>query len=90
MTTLAGSPGYAAPEVLTRQGHGKPVDMWAIGVITYTLLCGYTPFRSENRQELIQECTRARIDFHPKYWKKISEEAKGGHWTILSGSVSTD
>ncbi|KAL7006168.1 Calmodulin-dependent protein kinase cmk2 [Cystobasidiomycetes sp. EMM_F5] len=76
LTTLAGSPGYAAPEVLNRKGHGKPVDMWAIGVITYTLLCGYSPFRSENRQELIAETTRARVDFHEKYWNKITKEAK--------------
>jgi len=76
LTTLAGSPGYAAPEVLTRSGHGKPVDMWAVGVITYTLLCGYSPFRSETRQALIEETTKARVEFHDKYWKNISKEAK--------------
>jgi serine/threonine protein kinase len=33
-----------APEIFRKIGHGKPVDIWAIGVITYFLLCGYTPF----------------------------------------------
>ncbi|KAA1066367.1 phospholipid scramblase 1 [Puccinia graminis f. sp. tritici] len=55
LMTMCGSPGYAAPEILNNQGHGKPVDLWSIGVITYTLLCGYSPFRSENRAELIKD-----------------------------------
>ena len=37
LTTMAGSFGYAAPEVMEKKGHGKPVDMWSLGVITYTL-----------------------------------------------------
>ena len=31
LTSLAGSPGYAAPEVLLKKGHGKPVDLWSTG-----------------------------------------------------------
>lgn len=76
LTTMAGSFGYAAPEVMLKQGHGKPVDMWSMGVITYTLLCGYSPFRSESLQELIDECTSARIVFHERYWKDVSQDAK--------------
>jgi serine/threonine protein kinase len=45
-------------------------------VITYTLLCGYSPFRSENRDELIEETIRARVVFHERYWKDISQSAK--------------
>ncbi|KAH7364542.1 kinase-like domain-containing protein [Rhexocercosporidium sp. MPI-PUGE-AT-0058] len=58
------------------KGHGKPVDMWSLGVITYTLLCGYSPFRSENLQELIEECSSARVIFHERYWKDVSDDAK--------------
>lgn len=76
LMSMAGSPGYAAPEVLNKKGHGKPVDMWAVGVITYTLLCGYSPFRADSRQELINETTRARVEFHDKYWGKVSDQAK--------------
>ena len=76
LTTMAGSFGYAAPEVMLKRGHGKPVDMWSLGVITYTLLCGYSPFRSENLQDLINECTNNRITFHDRYWKDVSKDAK--------------
>ena len=76
LTTMAGSFGYAAPEVMLKQGHGKPVDMWSLGVITYTLLCGYSPFRSENLHDLIEECRRGQIVFHERYWKDVSKDAK--------------
>lgn len=76
LTTMAGSFGYAAPEVMLKKGHGKPVDMWSMGVITYTLLCGYSPFRSENLQDLIDECSNATVVFHERYWKDVSQDAK--------------
>ena len=76
LSTMAGSFGYAAPEIMLKQGHGKPVDMWSLGVITYTLLCGYSPFRSENVADLIEECKSGRIVFHGRYWKDVSSEAK--------------
>lgn len=76
LTTMAGSFGYAAPEVMLKKGHGKPVDMWSMGVITYTLLCGYSPFRSENLQDLIDECSSAQVVFHERYWKDVSHDAK--------------
>lgn len=76
LTTMAGSFGYAAPEVMLKQGHGKAVDLWSLGVITYTLLCGYSPFRSENLSDLIEECRSARIVFHERYWRDVSKDAK--------------
>lgn len=76
LTTMAGSFGYAAPEIMLKQGHGRPVDMWSLGVITYTLLCGYSPFRSENVADLIEESKSGRIVFHGRYWKDVSVEAK--------------
>lgn len=76
LQTMAGSFGYAAPEVMNREGHGKPVDMWSMGVITYTLLCGYSPFRSENLADLLEECTQGSVVFHERYWKDVSEDAK--------------
>lgn len=76
LTSMAGSFGYAAPEVMLKQGHGKAVDMWSLGVITYTLLCGYSPFRSENLSDLVEECRSGRIVFHERYWKDVSKDAK--------------
>ncbi|EPQ61318.1 Pkinase-domain-containing protein, partial [Gloeophyllum trabeum ATCC 11539] len=76
LTSLAGSFGYVAPEVLNKTGHGKKVDIWSTGIITYVLLCGYSPFRSDDAKELIRETTAARVEFHERYWKNVSEEAK--------------
>ncbi|KIM54948.1 hypothetical protein SCLCIDRAFT_1221562 [Scleroderma citrinum Foug A] len=74
--SLAGSFGYVAPEVLNHWGHGKAVDIWSTGIITYVLLCGYTPFRSDDPKEIIKETTEAKFDFHEAYWSKVSDEAK--------------
>ncbi|KAI7906123.1 kinase-like domain-containing protein [Cokeromyces recurvatus] len=76
LETVCGSPGYVAPEVLLQKGYGSAIDMWAVGVITYTLLCGYQPFQAEDQVELIDEITHARYDFHERYWRNISIDAK--------------
>jgi len=83
LKTMAGSFGYAAPEVMMKRGHSKPVDMWSLGVITYTLLCGYSPFRSESLAELIEETKNGRVVFHDRYWKDVSQEAKTFILTLL-------
>ncbi|BHF59827.1 Calcium/calmodulin-dependent protein kinase type 1 [Sparganum proliferum] len=75
-----GTPGYVAPEVLSaRDGkgsYGKEVDCWAIGVITYILLCGYPPFYDENDQELFRQIRRVQYEFDSPYWDEISDSAK--------------
>ncbi|KXL49217.1 hypothetical protein M433DRAFT_7859 [Acidomyces richmondensis BFW] len=83
LRTMAGSFGYAAPEVMLKQGHSKPVDMWSLGVITYTLLCGYSPFRSESLADLIDETKHGRVVFHERYWKDVSQQAKDFILTLL-------
>lgn len=50
-----------APEVIRKIGHGKPVDLWSIGVLTYFLLCGYTPFDSQNNVEELNRILAAGI-----------------------------
>ncbi|CAE6336686.1 unnamed protein product [Rhizoctonia solani] len=76
LQSLAGSFGYVAPEVLSSKGHGKPVDIWSTGIITYVLLCGYSPFRATSQAELVEETMRARIEFHHSFWCHISQNAK--------------
>lgn len=83
LKTMAGSFGYAAPEVMLKRGHSKPVDMWSLGVITYTLLCGYSPFRSESLADLIEETKHGRVVFHERYWKDVSQEAKAFIMSLL-------
>ena len=41
-------------------------------VITYVLLCGYSPFRSDDMKALIKETTEAKIEFHERYWQNVS------------------
>ncbi|CCF57439.1 hypothetical protein KAFR_0C04480 [Kazachstania africana CBS 2517] len=74
----AGSLGYVAPEVLTSDGHGKPCDIWSIGVITYTLLCGYSAFAAESVEGFLDECTQndKPVVFHKPYWDNVSEDAR--------------
>ncbi|KAK4565583.1 Calmodulin-dependent protein kinase cmk2 [Recurvomyces mirabilis] len=83
LKTMAGSFGYAAPEVMLKRGHSYPVDMWSMGVITYTLLCGYSPFRSESLADLIDETKHGRVVFHERYWKDVSQQAKAFIMTLL-------
>ncbi|KAF7377976.1 Protein kinase domain-containing protein [Mycena sanguinolenta] len=84
LTSLEGSIGYVAPEVLGKQGHGKAVDVWCTGIITYLLLCGYSPFRGDDPQTLYRETMEAKIKFHTKYWNNVSDEAKSFIKQLLS------
>ncbi|OJJ99267.1 hypothetical protein ASPACDRAFT_30088 [Aspergillus aculeatus ATCC 16872] len=77
LTTTCGTPGYMAPEIFKKSGHGKPVDIWAIGVITYFLLCGYTPFDRDSNLEEMQAILAADYSFTPlAYWRGVSPEAR--------------
>jgi len=77
LTTTCGTPGYMAPEIFKKSGHGKPVDVWAIGVITYFLLCGYTPFDRDSNLEEMQAILVADYSFTPmEYWRGVSLTAR--------------
>ncbi|WFD33893.1 calcium/calmodulin-dependent protein kinase [Malassezia cuniculi] len=77
LSTTCGTPGYMAPEIFKKSGHGKPVDMWAIGVITYFLLCGYTPFDRDTTMEEMQAIINGDYKFEPEiYWQGVSEQAR--------------
>ncbi|KAF9584803.1 Calcium/calmodulin-dependent protein kinase type 1 [Lunasporangiospora selenospora] len=76
LMTACGTPGYVAPEVLEQIGHGKPVDIWSVGVIAYTLLCGYTPFWGEDQPALFESIIAAQYEYEEEYWNDISALAK--------------
>ncbi|KAI9298331.1 Pkinase-domain-containing protein [Neoconidiobolus thromboides FSU 785] len=87
LTTLCGSRGYVAPEILLRNGHGKPADMWSIGILTYLLLSGINPFRSfeQDNSELITAMLEEKFHFKAKCWTSISDEAKDFISNLLRG-----
>ncbi|KAI8620314.1 kinase-like domain-containing protein [Chytriomyces sp. MP71] len=76
MRTACGTPGYVAPEVLKRQGYGREIDLWSLGVITYILLCGYPPFYDQNNVELFKQIMTGKYEFDRPWWDNISENAK--------------
>jgi len=77
LTTSCGTPDYVAPEVITAEGvYDKSVDMWSCGVITYVLLCGFSPFLSSNQTGLFEKIMKAEYDFPDPEWTHISETAK--------------
>lgn len=76
LKTMCGTPGYMAPEVILKTGHGKAVDMWSVGVLTYFLLCGYTPFDAPSHGEEVQKILNNTFSFAPEeYWAGVSEQA---------------
>ncbi|XP_043953066.1 calcium/calmodulin-dependent protein kinase type II delta 1 chain isoform X6 [Gambusia affinis] len=73
---FAGTPGYLSPEVLRKDPYGKPVDMWACGVILYILLVGYPPFWDEDQHKLYQQIKAGAYDFPSPEWDTVTAEAK--------------
>ncbi|PPQ70548.1 hypothetical protein CVT26_013135 [Gymnopilus dilepis] len=85
LTEICGTPGYMAPEIFKKTGHGKPVDVWAMGVITYFLLAGYTPFDRESQQQEMEAIIAGDYKFEPEeYWQNVSETAKDFVRTCLT------
>mmetsp|Transcript_1862 Transcript_1862/g.2094 ORF Transcript_1862/g.2094 Transcript_1862/m.2094 type:complete len:353 (+) Transcript_1862:148-1206(+) len=76
LLTQCGTPGYVAPEILNGTPYGTKVDMWSLGVIIYILLGGYPPFNGHDQRQLFKKIKKADYEFHRKYWKSISPEAK--------------
>ncbi|XP_052119876.1 calcium/calmodulin-dependent protein kinase type II alpha chain isoform X25 [Frankliniella occidentalis] len=73
---FAGTPGYLSPEVLKKEPYGKPVDIWACGVILYILLVGYPPFWDEDQHRLYAQIKIGAYDYPSPEWDTVTAEAK--------------
>jgi len=76
-----GTPGYVAPELVEcldddSCSYGLEVDMWALGVIAYILLCGYPPFFSEDDDEVFDQILDGSYDYPAAQWDHVSPLAK--------------
>ncbi|KAG5176912.1 kinase-like domain-containing protein, partial [Tribonema minus] len=74
-----GTPGYVAPEILHAGPHepyGPNVDTYSVGVVAYTLLCGYEPFYGQTDAELLAQNKAGEFEFHLSDWCEISLAAQ--------------
>ncbi|KAI7860344.1 kinase-like domain-containing protein [Circinella umbellata] len=74
--TPCGTVGYTAPEIVKDERYSKSVDMWALGCVLYTLLCGFPPFYDESIQVLTEKVAKGQYTFLSPWWDPISAEAK--------------
>ena len=78
------------PEIIKKAGHGKPVDLWCVGVLTYFLLCGYMPFEPnhESASQEVKNILAGKYDFDDELWEDVSEQAKDfiSHLLVLDPS----
>lgn len=87
ISSAAGSLGYAAPEVFNSKGYSKPVDIWSLGVVLYTILSGVSPFHAETANDFVSEARPGfKPYFYPKYWSQVSDEAK----TLVTSMLEYD
>ncbi|MBW0510057.1 hypothetical protein O181_049772 [Austropuccinia psidii MF-1] len=74
--TPCGTVGYTAPEIVKDERYSKSVDMWAMGCVLYTLLCGFPPFFDESIQVLTEKVARGYYTFLSPWWDDISDSSK--------------
>ncbi|KTW26115.1 hypothetical protein T552_03009 [Pneumocystis carinii B80] len=84
--TPCGTIGYTAPEIIKDQKYSKCVDMWALGCVLYTFLCGFPPFYDENAQILSRKVARGEFTFASPWWDKISKSAQD----LISNLLTVD
>lgn len=74
--TPCGTVGYTAPEIVKDERYSKSVDMWAMGCVLYTLLCGFPPFYDESIQVLTEKVAKGHYTFLSPWWDDISKSAQ--------------
>jgi hypothetical protein len=88
LNQFCGTPTYLAPEIVSSSGYGKPVDIWAIGVISYILVCGRPPFHDESLPKLFQLIRNNEISYEYRCFQDVSSEAKDFIQKLLEADPS--
>ncbi|KAL0018722.1 hypothetical protein WJX79_001236 [Trebouxia sp. C0005] len=81
-TEPGGTPEFMAPELvadpdgMAATGWGPEIDMWAVGILVFWMLCGRTPFDGDNVPQILQNIMQGRWAFSDEVWARVSDEAK--------------
>ncbi|XP_055017904.1 death-associated protein kinase 1 [Boleophthalmus pectinirostris] len=73
---IFGTPEFVAPEVVNYEPLGLEADMWSVGVITYILLSGASPFLGDNKQETLANVSAVDYTFEEEFFSNTSKLAK--------------
>nr|XP_027206839.1 caM kinase-like vesicle-associated protein [Penaeus vannamei] len=91
---VLGTPDYVAPEILQYEPISLATDMWSVGVLTYVLLTGHSPFGGDTKQETFLNISQGHVDFPEDLFGDVSEQAKDfiSHLLVVepSGRLSVD
>lgn len=74
--TPCGTAGYTAPEIMADQTYDKGVDVWLLGCVLYTLLCGFPPFYDSDPRKLARRIVKCDYCFLAPWWDEVLQEAK--------------
>jgi serine/threonine protein kinase len=72
-TTVCGTLEYLPPEMVSEQGHHPSADVWCLGVLLFEMLVGYTPFKSQDRDRMLENIAAARPKFPLSFPRKAKE-----------------
>uniref|UniRef100_A0A0B7BSV9 Uncharacterized protein n=1 Tax=Arion vulgaris TaxID=1028688 RepID=A0A0B7BSV9_9EUPU len=73
---LFGTAEFCAPEIINYEPVSFSTDMWSLGVVTYVLLSGYSPFAGDDNHQTFQFVNQADYDFDDEVWEHVSDDAK--------------
>ncbi|GFS00827.1 titin [Elysia marginata] len=73
---LFGTAEFCAPEIVNYEAVSFSTDMWSVGVLSYVLLSGYSPFAGDDNHQTFQFVNQADYDFDDEVWERVSADAK--------------